>query len=170
MSSIKERNLRMKKIKRWKNSLCLEKIIIILIIFSAFEIIILVETEASVLSSLNIGNAVYQKVKAPVLTSETVTKPTLAWNNIGSKYTYRIYRSDKKNGTYICLVKELNATRYIDKSAVAGQKYYYKIRATKVNQNGKISYGNFSKPLYIEWVKDDIILTLDAKGKDSYLQ
>ena len=117
----------MKKIKRWKNSLCLEKIIIILIIFSAFEIIILVETEASVLSSLNIGNAVYQKVKAPVLTSETVTKPTLAWNNIGSKYTYRIYRSDKKNGTYICLVKELNATRYIDKSAVAGQKYYYKI-------------------------------------------
>lgn len=170
MSNIKERNLRMKKIKRWKNSLCLEKIIIILIIFSAFEIIILVETEASVLSSLNIGNAVYQKVKAPVLTSETVTKPTLAWNNIGSKYTYRIYRSDKKNGTYICLVKELNATRYIDKSAVAGQKYYYKIRATKVNQNGKISYGNFSKPLYIEWVKDDIILTLDAKGKDSYLQ
>lgn len=156
--------------KQNKFLLILQKITIALIIFSAFEIIIHEEAEASRLSSLNTGNAVYQKVKAPVLTSETVTKPTLVWNSTGSRYTYRIYRSDKKNGTYTCLAKELNATRYTDKSAIAGQKYYYKVRATKVNQNGKISYGNFSKPLYIEWVKDDITLTLEVKVKDSYLQ
>lgn len=169
MSRVKERNLRMKKTNRWKLPLCLKKIVIVLIIFSSFVIIIHEEAEASRLSSLYTGNVVYQKGKAPVLTSETVTKPTLAWNNIGSEYTYRIYRSGKKNGTYICLAKELNVTRYTDKSAVPGQKYYYKVRSTKVNQNGNISYGKFSKPLYIQWVKDDITLTLEGKGNDAYL-
>ena len=45
--------------------------------------------EAAVLSTLNARSSIL-KEKAPVLTSETVTKPALAWNNIGSKYTYRI--------------------------------------------------------------------------------
>lgn len=113
--------------------------------------------------------AISKEIPIPVLLSETVTKPALVWNSSGSSYTYRLYRSNRMNGTYTCIAKELSGTTYTDTSAVAGQKYWYKVRATKVVKGTRI-YGEASKPLQIAYVKDDLILTLKVDTTGTYLE
>lgn len=114
-------------------------------------------------------NAISNSIPKPVLTSQTVTKPSFTWKSVGSAYTYRIYRSNTKNGNYTCLEKEYKGTSYTDNTAVAGKPYYYAVRATKT-EKGKIVYGTISNPLYIQWVKDEITLTLQVDSSGTYLK
>lgn len=113
--------------------------------------------------------AVSKDIPVPVIASETVTKPTLVWNSCGSSYTYRLYRSDRKNGTYSCIAKEISGLKYTDNSAVAGKKYWYKVRATK-GAKGNLIYGEASEPLQIAYVKNDLVLTLKVDKTGTYLQ
>ncbi|MDE7157166.1 MAG: hypothetical protein K2O02_04335 [Lachnospiraceae bacterium] len=113
--------------------------------------------------------AISKNIPVPVISSETVTKPTLAWNSCGSAYTYRLYRSGQKNGTYTCVAKDISALKYTDNSAVAGKKYWYKVRATKVVKGNRI-YGEASKPIQIAYVKNDLVLTLKVDKTGTYLQ
>ena len=74
-----------------------------------------------------VGKEVYAvsgDIPVPVISSETVTKPTLVWNSSGNSYTYRLYRSGHKNGTYTCVAKDISGLKYTDNSAVAGKKYW----------------------------------------------
>ena len=54
-------------------------------------------------------------------------KPTLKWDNIGADY-YETYRAEDENGTYSKMFTTENLS-YTNTSAVAGQTYYYKVRA-----------------------------------------
>ncbi len=119
-----------------------------------------------------VGKEVYAvsgDIPVPVISSETVTKPTLVWNSSGNSYTYRLYRSGHKNGTYTCVAKDISGLKYTDNSAVAGKKYWYKVRATKM-ERGKRIYGEASKPLQIAYVKNDLELTLLVDETGTYLQ
>lgn len=131
-------------------------------------IIVTIVLSAVLFTQLKVS-AVSDSIPRPVLSSQTVTKPAFTWKSVGSAYTYRIYRSNTKNGNYKCLEKEYKGTSYTDDTAVAGKQYYYTVRATKTVK-GKIVYGTLSAPLYIQWVKDEITLTLQVDSSGSYLK
>ena len=63
-------------------------------------------------------------------------KIKLTWNATSYADDYQIYRATSKSGTYKHLATT-SKTSYTDKSAKAGKKYYYKVRA--VSDNGKKS-------------------------------
>lgn len=71
------------------------------------------------------------KLAAPVVTAGNVAstgKVKLTWNEISGAAKYRVYRSLSLNGTYT-LMKTTTSTSYVNTSATAGTKYYYKVRA-----------------------------------------
>ncbi len=67
----------------------------------------------------------------------------LKWNKVKGVSEYKIYRSNKKNGTYK-FIKTVKAKKssYTDYNK-KGSKYYYRIRAVK-NVNGSKIYGKYS--------------------------
>lgn len=71
------------------------------------------------------------KLAPPVVTASNVAssgKIKLTWNAVGGAAKYRVYRSTSQNGTYT-LMKTTDTTSYVNTTAVAGTKYYYKVRA-----------------------------------------
>lgn len=79
----------------------------------------------------------------PEVSAENVAstgKIKISWDKICGAAQYEVYRSASKNGKY---VKRMTVTgkRYINTSAKAGEKYYYKVRA--VNSEG--TTGKFSE-------------------------
>ena len=55
-------------------------------------------------------------------------KPKLSWDEVDGAAEYWVYRATSKNGSYKN-VKTTTSTAYTDIDAVAGTKYYYKVKA-----------------------------------------
>ena len=84
------------------------------------------------------------KVKVNKQTSFATKKVTLSWKKQKDITGYEIYRSTKKNGTYARVaVVNANKNKYIDNKLESGKKYYYRIRAYKVDGEHYIT-GSFS--------------------------
>ena len=62
-------------------------------------------------------------------------KVRLSWNAVSSAGKYAIFRSDSENGKYI---RQYTTTKtsYVNKSALAGSRYYYKVKA--LDADGKV--------------------------------
>ncbi len=74
---------------------------------------------------------------AVTATNDAATgKPKLTWTAVEGATSYKVYRSTKENGTYSLMktVKD-GATSYIHANAVAGKKYYYKVKAYGPNSS-----------------------------------
>lgn len=111
-----------------------------------------------------------QKYSVPILRSETVTKAVIAWDSVGKDYTYRVYRSNKKNGKYQCIAKDISETKYTDCDAKVGGTYYYTVRGTKRHKNGTMNYGKESKPLCINQIKAELTVALKRDSAGYYLE
>lgn len=85
------------------------------------------------------------RLKAPTVqtTPETRMAIRLQWNKSKGAVSYRIYRGDKKTGSYtrIKTVQGEKTTSYIDKTCSMGKGYYYKVKAigTKEAYNSSAS-------------------------------
>ena len=55
-------------------------------------------------------------------------KPKLSWAKVNGAEKYMVYRATKKNGTYKYMTTTKN-TEWIHETAVAGKKYYYRVKA-----------------------------------------
>lgn len=85
------------------------------------------------------ANSAYSQVvsrvrdlKRPTVTvtnDEDSGKVKLSWNMNSNASGYKIYRSTSKNGTYSAIkyIKNSSTVSYVDKTAAAGTKYYYKV-------------------------------------------
>lgn len=77
--------------------------------------------------------ATVRTLTAPVVTSGNVAstgKVKLTWDSIAGASSYKVYRSESKNGTYK-LMKTTTSTSYINTSAKTGTTYYYKVTAVE---------------------------------------
>jgi len=77
------------------------------------------------------------KLTAPIVKTSNVAssgKVKLTWNEVTGAAKYRVYRATSANGTYT-LMKTTETTSYVNTSAKAGTKYYYKVRA--ITSGGK---------------------------------
>lgn len=98
-----------------------------------------------------LNTATFTAVNAPSkLKSKNITvkskktgQATITIKNVTGVTEYRIYRSTKKKGTYLCIdtIKakfnkkpKKNKTTYTDKKLKSGKTYYYKIVAIKSNE------------------------------------
>lgn len=77
--------------------------------------------------------------------STSGTKVKVKWNNINGETGYQISRSKKQSGTNVVLTKKTTSGTYTTVKATKGTKYYYKVRAYKVNSSGKKIFGPWSK-------------------------
>ncbi len=80
----------------------------------------------------------------PAVTASNVAstgKVKLTWSAVEGATSYKVYRSTKENGTYTLMktVKD-GATTYTNTNAVAGKKYYYKVRAYGANSSATSAY------------------------------
>lgn len=55
-------------------------------------------------------------------------KNKLTWDAVKGAVSYKVYRATSENGTYKCM-KTTTSTSYVNSTAVAGTKYYYKVKA-----------------------------------------
>ena len=81
-------------------------------------------------------------LKKPVVTLKTDTstgKPKLTWKSVSGAEKYYIVRSTSKNGTYTKLAT-VTGTSYIDKTAKAGVKYFYKVKALHAKDSADSAY------------------------------
>lgn len=84
--------------------------------------------DASAVCTVNITLAAPVGVKTKALGSQTIQ---IRWKRVAGAEGYKIYRFQKKNGTYkrIATVKGADKTSYKNKKRVTGKTYYYKVRA-----------------------------------------
>ena len=66
-------------------------------------------------------------------------KVRLNWEKIDGAVSYKVYRSETKDGTYK-LMKTVTGTTYTNTSAVAGKTYYYKVKAVAENSSADSAY------------------------------
>ena len=83
--------------------------------------------------------------KQPTVKRVSATKVTLKWDKVNGATSYKIYRSDKKNGKYTC-VKTVGS-KYLSSKITAnkGKGYYYKVRACKGTVMGQLSIAKYYK-------------------------
>lgn len=85
------------------------------------------------------------KLKTPTVTASNVAstgKIKLTWKKISGAEKYKIYRATSKNGKYTYM-NTVTGTSYINKTAKAGKKYYYKVVA--VDTDSKYANSAYSK-------------------------
>jgi len=73
-------------------------------------------------------------------------KPRISWEKVEGAVKYEIWRSTTKNGTYKRIATTKNLYQ-VNKNAVAGKTYYYKVKAIHTNTNANSA---FSLPKYIK--------------------
>lgn len=93
------------------------------------------------------AKSVTPQLAAPVLAKAKAGKKSvsLTWKKVAGANGYKIYRADKKNGTYkaVKTVSKASAVSYADKKLKTGKTYYYKIKAYRtVDKQAK--YSSFS--------------------------
>lgn len=69
--------------------------------------------------------------------SRNSSRLRINWDSITDAVSYQVYRSTSETGDYSRIATVKNANRYDDSKVVAGQTYYYKVRA--VYSDGKKS-------------------------------
>ncbi len=67
-------------------------------------------------------------------------KIKLTWDAVEGAVKYEVYRSTSQDGTYSLMKTVLEGTSYINTSAKAGTKYYYKVKAIHSNSAANSAY------------------------------
>ena len=72
----------------------------------------------------------------------------LSWDKLNNATGYKIYRAEKKDGSYECIktISDKDTTTYTDKKLTCGKKYYYKVAPYKSSTVGKKSGAVSAKP------------------------
>jgi len=65
--------------------------------------------------------------------------PRISWEKVDGAVKYEVWRATSKNGKYYRQITTKN-TYLVNKSAVAGRTYYYKVRAIHSNTNANSAY------------------------------
>ncbi len=81
-------------------------------------------------------------LERPVITVGNLAstgKVKVSWDAVYDAVAYKVYRSTSKTGTYT-LVKTTSSTSFTDTEAVAGQTYYYKVKAVATNSAADSAY------------------------------
>jgi len=79
----------------------------------------------------NDAYVVKEAVAVPTVTASNVIstgKPMLTWDKVEGAVKYEVYRATSKDGTYSWMYTTTD-TSYVNTLAVAGNMYYYKVRA-----------------------------------------
>jgi len=80
---------------------------------------------------------------APVITVELNAsgKPRTSWAKVDGAVKYQVWRATSKNGKYTRLTTTTNLYQ-VNKNAVAGKTYYYKVRAVYSNTNANSAFSS----------------------------
>lgn len=106
------------------------------------------------------------KCAAPEVTGSSTAVngyPKLTWNAVEGAVSYKVYRSTEQNGTYK-LMFTTEKCEYTNTSAVAGTKYYYKVKAVPANAEGTSAYSNRVLRT-CDYAKPVVTAGLSAAGK-----
>lgn len=111
------------------------------------------------------------KTKIATAVSNNYKSIRITWNKVSGANGYRICRSTTKNGKYTCIgtTKKNSAVSFLDKTAVTGQVYYYKVRAYR-NVEGEKVYGASSAAAKAKAVPGTPTLTVGSTGKTAVLE
>ena len=88
------------------------------------------------------------KLATPAMTlsiNSTSGKPVIKWNAVDGAVSYKVAYCTTKDGEYK-LLKDTTATSVTHTSAVAGKKYYYKVRAISSDSTNN---GTYCSPKYV---------------------
>ena len=87
---------------------------------------------SATVSSVSVKKTKVTKVQA------AKKKVTISWKKVADAKGYEIYRSTRKKAGYMKVGDITNGktTKFVDKTAVKGVKYYYKVKAVKYNEAG----------------------------------
>ena len=118
-----------------------------------------------------IGKATLGKVKIAAAASENYNTIRVTWNKVSGANGYRVYRSTSKDGKYTSIgsTAKNSAVTFIDKKAVTGTTYYYKVRAYR-NVNGKKVYGSYSTAVKGKAVLSAPSLSVGSTSKTAVLE
>ncbi len=100
---------------------------------------------------------------------EMINVPVIKWDK-AKNGTYRVYRSDRWNGKYKCVAKDITDASFIDRSANEGKTYYYRIRSTKLCSNGKRKYGEWTNIIKVKQSETDNELSIENVSGDLYFK
>lgn len=67
--------------------------------------------------------------------------PKLSWDIVSGASEYYVYRSTSQEGTY-SKISSTTGTSYTDKTATAGETYYYKVKAINTNSSANSAYSS----------------------------
>ena len=90
-------------------------------------------------------------------------KIKLTWKKIEGAEKYEVYRSTSQNGTYTKLGSTTKLT-YTNTSAVAGKKYFYKVKAIHSNSDANSAFSQVDS-LVCDLKKPTISIKLNDAGK-----
>ena len=91
---------------------------------------------------------IVNKVNNVKAASASYNSIKLSWDKLNNATGYKIYRAEKKDGSYECIktISDKNTTTYTDKKLTCGKKYYYKVAPYKSSTVGKKSGAVSAKP------------------------
>lgn len=117
------------------------------------------------------GKASLGKVKIAATNSENYKTIRVTWNKVSGANGYRVYRSTSKDGKYTSIgsTAKNSAVTFLDKKAVTGTTYYYKVRAYR-NVNGKKVYGSYSTAVKGKAVLSAPSLSVGSTSKTAVLE
>lgn len=117
------------------------------------------------------GKARLGKVKIATANSESYSTIRVTWNKVSGANGYRVYRSTSKDGKYTAIgsTAKNSAVTFLDKKAVTGKTYYYKVRAYR-NVSGKKVYGSYSATEKAKAVLSDPTLSAGSTSKTAVLE
>ena len=79
--------------------------------------------------------------RLPSMQVEKTGKNKVTWEAVDGAQKYEVYRSSSKSGTYKKMYTTVK-TSYINTTAVAGKKYYYKVKAIHKKAAANSAYSN----------------------------
>lgn len=91
-------------------------------------------------------------------------KPKLSWNKVSGAEKYAVYRATKKNGTYKYMTTTKN-TEWTHETAVAGKKYYYRVKAIDVDNRSADSAKSTIVVRSCDLKRPVLSVTLNNKAK-----
>lgn len=117
------------------------------------------------------GKARLGKVKIATANSESYSTIRVTWNKVSGANGYRVYCSTSKDGKYAAIgsTAKNSAVTFLDKKAVTGKTYYYKVRAYR-NVSGKKVYGSYSATEKAKAVLSAPTLSAGSTSKTAVLE
>ena len=117
------------------------------------------------------GKARLGKVKIATANSESYSTIRVTWNKVSGANGYKVYRSTSKDGKYAAIgsTAKNSAVTFLDKKAVTGKTYYYKVRAYR-NVSGKKVYGSYSATEKAKAVLSAPTLSAGSTSKTAVLE